>query len=266
MKNLFFLAIVISSLVYEGQADPGDTADTKCCCCGGARRGMNPYRMSEGTKPNINYYILRSSEMSDSTTDQCDSQQGKCTRLMTEHFQAKNQEKEDEFAKIHGKRENQLAQSNDWKHFYPAYELRTVKSLAVEVDTTESCYTIKQTCGKIIPEQIRLLEKDLEEGGDLDESKSESKSQSVDSDGAEEVKQWLKLNRIKYDAEKFVEEIDSLADLTVLESKDIVMDFFPDMKLADRHKILKAVRKMTQSPKPQSRFRSSQAALSPVEA
>ena len=46
--------------------------------------------------------------MSDSTTDECFSQQGKCARLITEYYQAKNQEKEDEFAKIHGKRENQL--------------------------------------------------------------------------------------------------------------------------------------------------------------
>merc|ERR1712146_537522 len=105
----------------------------------------------------------------------------------------------------------------------------------------------------------------------------ESKSQSVDSDGAEEVKQWLKRaeevkqwlkrNKIKYDPDKFIKAgIDDLESLELLDDKDTVKDIYPDMKPSDVYKIIDAVKKMTQSPKPQSRFRSSQAALSPVEA
>jgi hypothetical protein len=96
---------------------------------------------------------------------------------------------------------------------------------------------------------------------------SESKSQSVDSDGAEEVKQWLKRNKIKYDPDKFIKAgIDELESLELLEDKDTVKEVYPDMTTVDILKILKAIKKMTLTPKPQSRFRSSQVALSPVEA
>mgnify|MGYP002828799699 CR=1 FL=1 len=109
---------------------------------------------------------------------------------------------------------------------------------------------------------------DLEDSDDdLDESKSESKSQSVTIDSAEEVKQWLKRNKIKYDPDKFIKAgIDELESLELLEDKDTVKEVYPDMTTVDILKILKAIKKMTLTPKPQSRFRSSQAALSPVEA
>ena len=52
-------------------------------------------------------------------------------------------------------------------------------------------------------------------------------------------------NRITYDAEKFVEEIEDFDDLGVLESKHKIKDIFPDMTTFDVMRIVKAVKKMT---------------------
>ena len=63
----------------------------------------------------------------------------------------------------------------------------------------------------------------------------------------QEVTQWLKLNKIKYDPDKFIQEIEDVEDLMILKSKDVVKDIFPDMKKVDMHKIVDAVEKMTLS-------------------
>ena len=102
MKNVCFLALFISSLVYEGQAD------TKCCCCGGAQRGMSKRRMSEGEIPKIRWHNARSAEFSEPTTDHCNSQQGKCNRLMKDWYQSVNQKHEENFEKKYGKRIEQV--------------------------------------------------------------------------------------------------------------------------------------------------------------
>ena len=60
----------------------------------------------------------------------------------------------------------------------------------------------------------------------------------------QEVKQFLIVNAIKYDADKFVEEIEDVETLQILDNMDAFKDIFPDMALADVHKILKAVKKM----------------------
>ena len=63
---------------------------------------------------------------------------------------------------------------------------------------------------------------------------------------------WLKRNKIKYDSDKFIEEIEDVEDLMILKSKDTVKDFFPDMKKLDVYKIIDAVKKMTLSSKPET--------------
>ena len=59
----------------------------------------------------------------------------------------------------------------------------------------------------------------------------------------EAVKQWLKQNRITYNAEKFVEEVQDVEDLELLDHN--VKDIFPDMTTSDAMRIEKAVKKMT---------------------
>ena len=64
--------------------------------------------------------------------------------------------------------------------------------------------------------------------------------------GVDDVKQRLKRNKIKYDPDKFVEEIDSLKSLEILDSKDIVKN----IQKSIMYKILKAVEKIESSLNP----------------
>ena len=98
-----------------------------------------------------------------------------------------------------------------WNNFYPVYKLRTVKSLAVERTQLKAAVSphIAERCSPPqikghVPQLPKTESESTEPNPHLKghvpqlpktESKStssESKSQSVDSDGAEEVKQWLK--------------------------------------------------------------------------
>ena len=90
--------------------------------------------------------ILRSDQMSDSTTDHCSSQQKKCYGLIKDKYTRANKAKEEKWAADNGKREDQHGQANNWKDFFDMFELRTMKSIAVEVESTESCSTIAEKC------------------------------------------------------------------------------------------------------------------------
>ena len=47
-------------------------------------------------------------------------------------------------------------------------------------------------------------------------------SSHKDTSGAEEVKQWLRRNKIKYDHDKFIEEIEDVEDLMILKHHSCV--------------------------------------------
>eukprot|EP00938_MAST-03A_sp_MAST-3A-sp1_P004038 g4038.t1 len=95
-------------------------------------------------------------------------------------------------------------------------------------------------------------EKDDNNEGYYDEGDSEAVWEEVKPSSPkedEDVNKFLKENKVKYDPDKFIKEIESPQSLLILKSKERIKDIFPDMRASDVYKILDAVDEISSNSK-----------------